>query len=96
MQRELQRLEASQLVTVTRVGKQKHYQANARSPVFQELRSLVLKTVGLADVLHAALAPKSNEIRAAFVYGSVAKGEDTDLVTACKAVAQAVEKLKPL
>jgi predicted nucleotidyltransferase len=77
VQRELARLEASGLVTVTRVGKQKHYQANAGSPVFEELRALVLKTVGLADVLRAALAPVSRSIRAAFVYGSIAKGQDT-------------------
>jgi predicted nucleotidyltransferase len=77
VQRELARLEASGLVTVTRVGKQKHYQANARSPVFEELRTLVLKTSGLADVLRRALAPVSEGIRAAFVYGSIAKGEDT-------------------
>jgi len=77
VQRELARLEASGLVTVTRVGKQKHYQANTASPVFQELRSLVLKTVGLADVLRGALAPVAKNIHAAFVYGSVAKGEDT-------------------
>ena len=77
VQRELRRLETSGLVTVTRVGKQKHYQANAGSPVFEELRALVLKTVGLADVLRAALAPVSPDIRAAFVYGSIAKGQDT-------------------
>ncbi len=77
VQRELARLEASGLVTVTRVGKQKHYQANAGSPLFEELRALVLKTVGLADVLRAVLAPVSRSIRAAFVYGSIAKGQDT-------------------
>ena len=77
VQRELRRLEASGLVTVTRVGKQKHYQANAASPVFEELRTLVLKTVGLADALRAALSPMSEDIRAAFVYGSIAKGQDT-------------------
>ncbi len=77
VQRELARLEASGLVTVTRVGKQKHYQANAGSPVFEELRALVLKTFGLADVLGAALAPVSRSISAAFVYGSIAKGQDT-------------------
>jgi predicted nucleotidyltransferase len=77
VQRELRRLESSGLVTVTRVGNQKHYQANAGSPVFEELRALVLKTVGLADVLRAALAPVSKDIRAAFVYGSIAKGQDT-------------------
>ncbi len=77
VQRELMRLEASGLVTAHRVGKQKHYQANAASPVFTELRALILKTVGLMDVLRAALAPVSKSIRAAFVYGSIAKGEDT-------------------
>jgi predicted nucleotidyltransferase len=77
VQRELRRLEASGLVTVTRVGKQKHYQANAHSPVFAELRALVLKTSGLVDVLGSALAPVSPRIHAAFVYGSIAKGQDT-------------------
>ena len=77
VQRELARLEAAGLVTVTRVGKQKHYRANADSPVFAELRAIILKTSGLADVLRAALAPLEGGIRAAFVYGSVAKSEDT-------------------
>ncbi|WP_096461946.1 transcriptional regulator [Sulfurifustis variabilis] len=77
VQRELARLEAAGLVTVTRVGKQKHYQANAAAPVFEELRGLVLKTSGLVDVLRAALAPLAAQISAAFVYGSVAKRQDT-------------------
>jgi predicted nucleotidyltransferase len=77
VQRELARLEAAGLATVTRVGNQKHYQANAASPVFEELRGLVLKTVGLADVLRAALSPLGRDIRAAFVYGSIARGQDT-------------------
>jgi predicted nucleotidyltransferase len=77
VQRELARLEAAGLVTVTRVGKQKHYQANAASPVFEDLRALVLKTSGLADLLRGALAPVAQSVRAAFVYGSIAKGEDT-------------------
>src|SRR5437667_6413180 len=73
VQRELARLEAAGLVTVTRMGKQKHYQANASSPVFEELRALILKTFGLAELLRAALEPVSSGIRAAFVYGSIAK-----------------------
>ena len=77
VQRELTRLEAAGLVSVTRVGNQKHYQANAAAPVFEELRGLVLKTSGLADVLRAALAPLAAQISAAFVYGSVAKRQDT-------------------
>jgi len=65
VQRELARLEAAGLVTVTRMGKQKHYQANASSPVFEELRTLILKTFGLAEVLRAALEPVSSDVRAA-------------------------------
>lgn len=75
-QRELARLEGAGLVTVNRVGKQKHYQANADAAVFEPLRELILKTSGLASVLLSALAPVSAEISAAFVYGSIAKGED--------------------
>ena len=77
VQRELAKLETSGLVTATRVGKQKHYQGNARAPVFKELRALVLKTSGLTDVLRRALKPLSARIKAAFVYGSIAKGKDT-------------------
>jgi predicted nucleotidyltransferase len=76
VQRELARLEAGGLVTVSRIGKQKHYQANPASPVFEELRGLVLKTAGLGDVLRASLAPFAQQIRAAFVFGSVAKNQD--------------------
>jgi predicted nucleotidyltransferase len=77
VQRELTRLAASGLVTAKRVGNQKHYQANAASPVFDELRGLVIKTSGIADVLRAALAPLTDRISAAFVYGSVAKKKDS-------------------
>lgn len=73
----LMRLEATGLVTTERVGNQKHYQANARSPVFAELAGLVRKTVGLVVPLQAALAPLARKIVAAFVYGSIAKRTDT-------------------
>lgn len=75
-QRELAKLEKSGLIVARRIGRQKHYQANAASPLFSELRSIVLKTVGLAEPLRDALKPLSAVIRAAFVYGSVAKATD--------------------
>jgi predicted nucleotidyltransferase len=77
VQRELAKLAEVGLVTVRRQGNQKHYQANAASPVFEELRGLVLKTFGLADIVRSALLPLTTRIRAAFVYGSVAKARDT-------------------
>jgi predicted nucleotidyltransferase len=75
-QRTLAKLATSGLVIVTRVGHQKHYQANHASVLFQELQGIVVKTVGLAEPLRRALAPLAKEITAAFVYGSIAKGAD--------------------
>ncbi|HUH01167.1 MAG TPA: nucleotidyltransferase domain-containing protein, partial [Kofleriaceae bacterium] len=77
VERELSRLERSGLVSVQRIGNQKHYRANARSPIFDELHSLVMKTAGLAEPLRQSLMPYADRIKAAFVYGSVAKGSDT-------------------
>ena len=77
VQRELKRLAASGLVTVTRIGNQKHFQANRTSPVFDELHSLLIKTVGLADPIRHALALLAEKIHLALLYGSVPKGIDT-------------------
>lgn len=77
VQRELARLADCGLVTVTRVGTQKHYQANPESPIYAELCGIVRKTVGLAEPLREALAPLKERIKAAFVFGSVAKRSDT-------------------
>lgn len=77
VQRELARLSQSGLLTVTSVGSQRHYQANPASPIYAELCAIVQKTVGLAEPLREALAPLAGKIRAAFVYGSVAKRQDT-------------------
>jgi predicted nucleotidyltransferase len=68
VQRELRRLTDSGLVTATRIGNQKH---------FNELRSIILKTVGLAEPLSQALAPLAQRIVFAAIYGSVAKRTDT-------------------
>ncbi|WP_173061286.1 transcriptional regulator [Sulfurimicrobium lacus] len=77
VQRELRRLVESGLVTVTRIGSQKHYQANPAAPIFEELRGIVTKTLGPAEVLRAALMPLGDQVRLALVYGSVAKRSDT-------------------
>ncbi|MDP2025518.1 nucleotidyltransferase domain-containing protein [Sulfuriferula sp.] len=77
VQREVRRLVESGLVTVTRLGSQKHYQANPAAPIFEELRGIVTKTLGSAEVLRAALLPLGDTVRLALLYGSVAKGSDT-------------------
>ena len=77
VERELQRLQRSGLVSIERIGNQKHYRANHRSPVFEELQSLVVKTVALTEPLRKSLEPYLDKIKVAFVFGSVAKGTDT-------------------
>ncbi len=76
VQRELQTLSDVGLISVRRLGRQKHYQANAAAPIYPELRGLILKTVGLADTLKAALSPLAGTISLAFVFGSMAKSQD--------------------
>jgi predicted nucleotidyltransferase len=77
VERELSRLQRSGLVSVERIGNQKHYRANHQSPIFAELQGLVIKTVALTEPLRKSLEPCADKISAAFVYGSVAKGTDT-------------------
>lgn len=75
--RELKRLAASGLVTVSSTGWEKHYQANKRSPIYDELCALVTKTVGLVEPIREALLPLKDRVDVAFVYGSQAKKTDT-------------------
>ncbi len=77
VQRELARLAQSGLVTVSRIGNQKHFQANHDSPLFHELCSIVEKTVGLQEPVRFALEPLAGKICLALIYGSVAKQSDT-------------------
>ena len=92
VQRELKKLSASGLVTVSRIGNQKHYQANPESPIYEELCSLIRKTVGVAKPLRDALSAAEGDISLALVYGSIAKGEaraasDIDLLLVSDALA---------
>jgi predicted nucleotidyltransferase len=75
--RELSRLHRSGLVTVERVGNQKHYRANKEAPVFEDLRGLLEKTVNVTEPLKKSFERHASGIRSAFVFGSVAKGTDT-------------------
>jgi predicted nucleotidyltransferase len=77
VQRELKRLSSCGLVTVKRIGKQKHYQANPECSVFEELRALVRKTVAMVEPIREALGPLADKVERAVIYGSVVKGTDT-------------------
>jgi len=76
VQRELEKLAKAGILTATASGNRKMYQANRASPIFEELHGLMIKTVGLLEPLRDALEPYASNLDAAFVYGSVAKGQD--------------------
>lgn len=77
IKRELEKMLSAELLTVTHIGNQNHYQANKRCPIYSDLLNIVRKTFGVAGVLHDALQPLDKDIDLAFVYGSVSKGMDT-------------------
>ena len=72
VQRELSVLVGAGILTRTLKGRQVDYQANRQCPVFEELRSIVTKTIGLVDPLRGALLALGDRIEVAFVFGSMA------------------------
>ena len=77
VQRELKRLSESGLVTSEMRGNQRHFQANPHSPIYHELTQIVQKTFGLAYPIRESLAHYREAIRCAFIFGSIAKKQDT-------------------
>ena len=75
--RELKRLADAGLLNRERRGNQLVYSANRQSPIFEELAGILRKTSGLADVVAEALEPVADRIEVAFIFGSVARGAET-------------------
>ena len=76
VQRELEVLSRAGVVRRTLRGRQVYFQANPDCPIYPELRGLIVKTAGVADALRVTLAPLAERIRAAFIYGSIARGTE--------------------
>jgi predicted nucleotidyltransferase len=72
----MKHIEISVIKTREKAGNQLRYQANRRSPIFEELAGILRKTSGLADVLRDALARLARRIEVALIFGSVAKGAE--------------------
>jgi len=102
LSRELARLAKFRLVTSFQEGQQKYFQINSESPVFPELRGLVLKTSGLGDLLRESLRPLADRIRIAVIFGSFAAGgadkaSDVDLlIVGDLSLRELVEALGPV
>ena len=77
VQRELENLSKVGLIIRSSVGSQVFYQTNRDAPIFREMQALVNKTIGIFSVLRSALHPLAKRVLVAFVYGSVAREEET-------------------
>ena len=75
LHKELTKLTTGGILQRKQIGNQVHYSANLNCPIFDELASILRKTSGLADVLAKALIDLENKIDVAFVFGSVARGD---------------------
>lgn len=76
VQRELKHLSEAGIIQRIVRGRQVYYQANPRCPVFEELKKMITKTVGVVATLKAALAPLADRIDVAFIYGSIARNNE--------------------
>jgi len=76
LHRELKLLTDAGLLSRQAMGNQVRYHAERDCPIFHELAGIFRKTSGLADIIRSALQPLSPDITAAFIFGSVAKGEE--------------------
>lgn len=72
---EMRKLLRTELVIERRSGNRVYYRANRSHPLFSEIHGLVLKTVGLVEVLAGRLG--GADIQVAFVFGSVAQSKET-------------------
>ena len=76
LQRELSQLVAAGILETRQEANRTYYRPNADCPLLPELTGLIAKTVGIADVLRVALAKFAEHIEWAFLYGSIARGEE--------------------
>lgn len=76
LQRELASLTAAGILNRRKDGNRVYYQVNSDWPAIKDLQRLLIKTSGVADVVRTALKKFSDQISFAFIYGSIAKGEE--------------------
>jgi predicted nucleotidyltransferase len=75
VQREVARLASCNLLCKEIEGNRTYYRANQDSPIFHELKTMVMKTVGLQMILKTVV--EDMDIKVAFIYGSYAGGRET-------------------
>jgi DNA-binding transcriptional ArsR family regulator len=75
-QRDLLKLTDADVLEKRQEGNRTYYRANTDCPIFSELQSILIKTVGIRDQLASALQPLLQQIHTVFIYGSIARKEE--------------------
>ncbi len=75
IRRELLKFQDDDLLRTERVGNLVYYSLNPEHPLYEEIRSIVVKTVGVEGALREELS-SVGDIKIAFVYGSFAAGQE--------------------
>jgi predicted nucleotidyltransferase len=76
VQRAVEDLSEIHILEREKRGNSIYFRLNAQNPIVDDLKGVFLKTVGLGNLLREALSANT-QIDAAFIYGSIAKGEET-------------------
>jgi predicted nucleotidyltransferase len=79
LQRELLALVESGILRSRRDGNRLYYQAESESPIFASLKELLAQTLGITQSLKESLLPLAKKIKCAFIYGSLARGQEHTL-----------------
>lgn len=73
--RELKNLFSGGILTRIVSGNQHRYQLDPSCPINREIKGIIIKTVGITDILKKVLEPVEEDIEHAFIYGSFASGD---------------------
>jgi predicted nucleotidyltransferase len=76
VQREVEKLQKIGLIEASIQGNRIYYKVNKECPILEELKRILLKSVGIAEVLKENLN-RTPDIRVAFIFGSYARGEES-------------------
>jgi len=89
VEKELKNLLSGGILKREIIGNQHRYQFDENCPILSEIKGIIIKTVGVADLIQKALKPAEKKITRAFIFGSFASGNfenesDVDLLMVTK------------
>lgn len=76
---ELAKFEEAKMLTSSYDGNKKLYRANTNHPLFNDIRNIIMKTIGFDQIIDNVIA-KMGDIESVYITGSFAKGIDSNII----------------